>query len=144
MSNEPIARIALIGFGEAGGILGRDLAARGLDVSTYDILFDAPASREAMLAKARSLKVRAALNLADASRDAQLVISAVTAASALGVAVDASRRMRRRPARGGRASRPAGWPPASHFWTSPPFLPPQNRKWRTTSRNRQRISSKPR
>src|ERR1700683_885481 len=93
MSNEPIARIALIGFGEAGGILGRDLAARGLDVSTYDILFDAPASREAMLAKARSLKVRAALNLADASRAAQLVISAVTAASALGVAVDASRRL---------------------------------------------------
>jgi 3-hydroxyisobutyrate dehydrogenase-like beta-hydroxyacid dehydrogenase len=91
MSNEPIARIALIGFGEAGGILGHDFAARGLDVSTYDILFDAPASREAMLAKARGSKVRAAENLAAASRDAQLVISAVTAASALGVAVDASR-----------------------------------------------------
>jgi 3-hydroxyisobutyrate dehydrogenase-like beta-hydroxyacid dehydrogenase len=91
MSNEPIARIALIGFGEAGGILGHDLAARGLDVSTYDILFDAPASREALLAKARSSKVRAAENLAGAARDAQLVISAVTAASALSVAVDAAR-----------------------------------------------------
>jgi 3-hydroxyisobutyrate dehydrogenase-like beta-hydroxyacid dehydrogenase len=93
MSNEPIARIALIGFGEAGGILGHDLAARGLEVSTYDILFDAPASREAMLAKARGLKVRAAENPADAAGDAQLVISAVTASSALGVAVDAARRL---------------------------------------------------
>ena len=90
MSNEPIARIALIGFGEAGGIVGHDLAARGLDVSTYDILFDALASRDAMLAKARRSKVRAAENLADATGDAQLVISAVTASSALGVAVDAA------------------------------------------------------
>jgi 3-hydroxyisobutyrate dehydrogenase-like beta-hydroxyacid dehydrogenase len=88
MSNEPITRIALIGFGEAGGILGHDLAARGLEVSTYDILFDAPASREAMLLKARGSTVRAAENFADATRDAQLVISAVTASSALGVAVD--------------------------------------------------------
>ena len=90
MSNEPMVRIALIGFGEAGGILGHDLAARGLDVSTHDILFDAPASREQMLAKARSSAVRAAENLADAVRDAQLVISAVTASSALGVAADAA------------------------------------------------------
>jgi 3-hydroxyisobutyrate dehydrogenase-like beta-hydroxyacid dehydrogenase len=90
MSNEPMARIALVGFGEAGGIVGHDLAARGLEVSTYDILFDAPASRDAMLAKARRLKVRAAENLADATDDAQLVISAVTASSALGVAVDAA------------------------------------------------------
>lgn len=88
MSNEPMARIALVGFGEAGGILGDDFASHGLEVSTYDVLFDAPASREAMLAKARSLKVRAAENLADATRDAQLVVSAVTASSALGVAVD--------------------------------------------------------
>ncbi|MGB9067214.1 MAG: DUF1932 domain-containing protein [Candidatus Acidiferrales bacterium] len=88
MSNEPITRIALIGFGEAGGILGHDLAARGLEVSTYDLLFDAPASREALLLKARGSTVRAAENLADATRDAQLVISAVTASSALGVAVD--------------------------------------------------------
>jgi 3-hydroxyisobutyrate dehydrogenase-like beta-hydroxyacid dehydrogenase len=90
MSNEPLARIAIIGFGEAGGILGHDLAARGLGVSAHDLLFDAPASRQAMLAKARSLKVRAAENLTDAARDAQLVISAVTASSALGVAVDAA------------------------------------------------------
>jgi 3-hydroxyisobutyrate dehydrogenase-like beta-hydroxyacid dehydrogenase len=88
MSNEPITRIAIIGFGEAGRILGHDLAARGLEVSSYDILLDAPAWREAMLAKARSSNVRPAENLADAVRDAHLVISAVTASSALGVAAD--------------------------------------------------------
>ena len=90
-SREPIHRIAIIGFGEAGGILGHDLAARGLEISTYDILFDSRAARDAMLAKARGSKVRAAENLADAARDAQLVISAVTASSALGVAIDAAR-----------------------------------------------------
>jgi len=91
MSREPIHRIAIIGFGEAGGILGHDLAARGLEISTYDILFDSRDARDAMLAKARGSKVRAAENFADAARDAQLVISAVTASSALGVAKDAAR-----------------------------------------------------
>jgi 3-hydroxyisobutyrate dehydrogenase-like beta-hydroxyacid dehydrogenase len=93
MANELMARIALIGFGEAGGILGHDLASRGLEVSTYDILCDAPGSREAMLAKARSSTVRAGESLADAARDAQLIISAVTASSALGVAADAAQRL---------------------------------------------------
>ncbi|WAH56099.1 hypothetical protein LZ023_24120 [Pseudomonas silvicola] len=31
-------RIALIGFGEAGGIFGHDLAAQGLEVRAYDRL----------------------------------------------------------------------------------------------------------
>jgi 3-hydroxyisobutyrate dehydrogenase-like beta-hydroxyacid dehydrogenase len=91
MANETIQRVAIIGFGEAGGILGHDLAARGLEVSTYDILFDSRDARDAMLAKVRGSKVRAGENLADAARDAQLVISAVTAASAVGVAKDAAR-----------------------------------------------------
>jgi 3-hydroxyisobutyrate dehydrogenase-like beta-hydroxyacid dehydrogenase len=93
MSNETIARIAIIGFGEAGGILGHDLRAGGAAVSTYDILFEAPAAREAMLAKARRLNLRAAESLADAVWDAQLVISAVTASAALGVAAAAARRV---------------------------------------------------
>ncbi len=84
--NEPIARIAIIGFGEAGGILGHDLAARGLEVATYDILLDSPAAREAMLAKARASEVHSAENLADAVGNAHLVISAVTASSAPDVA----------------------------------------------------------
>ncbi len=91
MANETIERIAIVGFGEAGGILGHDLAARGLEISTYDILFDSRDARDAMLAKVRGSKVRAGENLADAARDAQLVISAVTASSAVGVAKDAAR-----------------------------------------------------
>jgi 3-hydroxyisobutyrate dehydrogenase-like beta-hydroxyacid dehydrogenase len=93
MAHEPIERVALIGFGEAGGILGHDLAARGLAVATYDILFDDRRARDAMLEKARSSKVRAAENPADAAREAQLVISAVTASSAHDVARDAARRL---------------------------------------------------
>jgi len=89
-SNEPIQRIAIIGFGEAGGILGHDLAARGLLVSTYDVLLDSPAARDAMLAKARGANVRAGIDHADAMRGAQLIISAVTASSALEVAADAA------------------------------------------------------
>jgi 3-hydroxyisobutyrate dehydrogenase-like beta-hydroxyacid dehydrogenase len=95
VASEPIQRIAIVGFGEAGGIFGRDLAARGLDVSTFDILFDSPKSREAMLAKVRESKVRAAEGLKDSVRDAELVISAVTASSALEVAEDASRLLRK-------------------------------------------------
>ena len=91
MSSPSIERVALIGFGEAGGILGHDLAARGLEVSVYDILFDSRDAHDAMLAKARTSKVRAGKDLADAARGAQLVISAVTASSALGVAKDAAR-----------------------------------------------------
>ena len=49
MASEPIQRIAIVGFGEAGGIFGKDLAARGLDVSTFDILlaFDGSARSDA-------------------------------------------------------------------------------------------------
>src|ERR1700685_14874 len=90
MPNEPIERIAIVGFGEAGGILGHDLAARGLAVSTYDILLDSRQARDAMLAKARGSNVRAAEDLAGAMRDAQLVISAVTASSAFGIAANAA------------------------------------------------------
>lgn len=94
MSSEPIQRVAIIGFGEAGGIIGNDLAARGLDVSTFDILLHSKDAREAMQAKAREAKVRAADSLNDCVRDAQLVISAVTASSALDVAKEASRLLR--------------------------------------------------
>ena len=94
MASETIQRIAIVGFGEAGGILGNDLAARGLDVSTFDILLHSKESRDAVLAKARESKVRAAENLADSVHEAELVISAVTASSALDVAKDASRLLR--------------------------------------------------
>jgi 3-hydroxyisobutyrate dehydrogenase-like beta-hydroxyacid dehydrogenase len=90
MDENSIRQIALIGFGEAGGILGRDLAAAGYDVSTFDILLDTEPSRTAMLEKAEAAKVRAVDALELALRGADLVISAVTASSAADVAQNAA------------------------------------------------------
>ena len=90
MSEQPIRQITLVGFGEVGGILGSDLAAAGLSVSIFDILLNVETSRSAMLAKARAAKVRACDSLEDAMRGTDLVVSAVTAASALIVAKDAA------------------------------------------------------
>jgi 3-hydroxyisobutyrate dehydrogenase-like beta-hydroxyacid dehydrogenase len=71
-------RIALVGYGEVGGILGAALAKAGANVTAYDIL----ASDAAWLAGARSRTdgVRVATSNEEAVADADLVISAVTAA----------------------------------------------------------------
>ena len=90
MAGNPIHQIALLGFGEVGGIFGHDFAAAGLRVSTFDILLDSEASRSAMLAKTKSMKVRACETLEEALRGADLVISAVTASSAADVARSAA------------------------------------------------------
>ena len=74
MEGNPIRRIALVGFGEVGGIFGHDFAAAGFGVSTFDILLHAEATRTAMLDKARSANVRACKTLEDAIRSADLVI----------------------------------------------------------------------
>jgi 3-hydroxyisobutyrate dehydrogenase-like beta-hydroxyacid dehydrogenase len=87
-------KFVLIGFGEAGSILGEDLAAAGRDVVMYDILLDAPASREPMLEKARRGHVRAAATFEDAVAGAQVVISAVTASSSADVAAKAAKSLR--------------------------------------------------
>jgi 3-hydroxyisobutyrate dehydrogenase-like beta-hydroxyacid dehydrogenase len=87
-------RVAVIGWGEAGTILGTDLVAAGCEVSTFDILFDVPEKRTAMLAKARHARVRAANTLADAVKDVDLVISAVTASSCGDVASLAAQSLR--------------------------------------------------
>jgi len=87
---QPLRRIALIGFGEVGTIFGRDLARQGLQVSAYDILLDAPATRPAMLERARAAAVAPRDALGDALRGADLVISAVTASSSRDVARDAA------------------------------------------------------
>ncbi|EIK95413.1 3-hydroxyisobutyrate dehydrogenase-like beta-hydroxyacid dehydrogenase [Pseudomonas sp. M47T1] len=77
-------RIALIGFGEAGGILGQDLAAQGLYVSTYDRL------GESLRARADAAGVVLCASAAEAVAGADLIISAVTAGSALDVARQAA------------------------------------------------------
>jgi len=90
MDGNPVRHIALIGFGEVGGIFGHDFAAVGLEVSAFDILLNAEPSRSAMMAKAKSAKVRACDSLEAAILGADLVISAVTACSAADVAVSAA------------------------------------------------------
>jgi 3-hydroxyisobutyrate dehydrogenase-like beta-hydroxyacid dehydrogenase len=85
---------ALIGFGEAGAILGEDLAATGRSVSMYDILLDTPAGRDRMIERAKRADVRVAGTFAEAVRDARVVISAVTASSSADVAAEAAKFMR--------------------------------------------------
>lgn len=87
----PIQQIAIIGFGEAGGIFGYDFAKQGIEVSIFDILLVSKRHRRQMLSKASKCGVRAAANLYNCVRDSQLVISAVTAASALDVAKEAGK-----------------------------------------------------
>jgi len=86
----PGATLCFIGFGEAGGILGEELARRGLQVKAWDILLLDPARHDAMRAKCAAAGVTAATSLADGLRDAQLVVSAVTASAAGEVAREAA------------------------------------------------------
>src|SRR5690348_10826341 len=73
------ARVSLIGFGEVGQTLGADLIAAGAEVSAWDILF---AKADSTPSRALGqVRVRAGESAADAVADAELVISAVTAAS---------------------------------------------------------------
>lgn len=96
MDQNPIRHIALIGFGEVGGIFGHDFAAAGLNVSAFDILLNMESSRGAMLAKARTAGVRPCDTLEEAIRGADLVISTVTASSAADAARSAVRFLRGR------------------------------------------------
>jgi len=81
----PIQQIAIIGFGEVGGIFGNDFAKLGIEVSVFDILLASRKHRKQVLAKARACGVKAAHDLRECLRDAELVISAVTPSSALDV-----------------------------------------------------------
>ena len=88
-SANPIHRVAIIGFGEAGGIFAKDLALAGVDVAVFDILLNSRRHRKRMLKKAQACGVTAAGSLMECLAPADLVISAVTASSALKVAKDA-------------------------------------------------------
>jgi 3-hydroxyisobutyrate dehydrogenase-like beta-hydroxyacid dehydrogenase len=74
-----IRRIAMIGFGEAGSILGEDLVKAGCEVTAYDILFDTERTRAPMLTRAARMGVKTAASLAEATAGADLIVSAVTA-----------------------------------------------------------------
>jgi 3-hydroxyisobutyrate dehydrogenase-like beta-hydroxyacid dehydrogenase len=86
----PSAGIALVGFGEAGGILGQELARRGCHVRAWDILLADAAQRARMRHRIEMARAEAADSLAGALRGVKLVISAVTATAAAEVARDAA------------------------------------------------------
>jgi 3-hydroxyisobutyrate dehydrogenase-like beta-hydroxyacid dehydrogenase len=94
MTEIAVRRIAMVGFGEAGSILGAELVAKGCEVVTYDILLNVPAARCAMLERAKQARVITADTFEEAVKDANLVISAVTAASSGDVARSASKALR--------------------------------------------------
>jgi 3-hydroxyisobutyrate dehydrogenase-like beta-hydroxyacid dehydrogenase len=51
--------VAIIGFGEGGGIFAKDLAQQGMKVSVFDILFNSRRRPQPMLKKARACGVTA-------------------------------------------------------------------------------------
>lgn len=87
-------RVCLLGFGEVGQALAVDLGARGRpDLKAWDILFSVPDSppRRAAIVQ----RVRAATSVDDAVADADLVISAVTAAQDVAAARSAAPHLKR-------------------------------------------------
>jgi 3-hydroxyisobutyrate dehydrogenase-like beta-hydroxyacid dehydrogenase len=90
-----IASLALIGFGEAGAILGQDLAASGVKIYAYDRLFEDAVKRIALLEKAQRCGVRLCESAAQAISLGEWVISAVTANNAFEVALQAAPLMQR-------------------------------------------------
>ena len=83
--------IAFIGYGEVGQLFARQLAAKAdVCVTVYDILFDDPSRGPELKQRASDDKVRAADSTADACRAAEIVISAVTADSAVNAARQAA------------------------------------------------------
>jgi 3-hydroxyisobutyrate dehydrogenase-like beta-hydroxyacid dehydrogenase len=90
MREGAIKRIAIIGFGEAGGIFATDLSSSGLQVAITDIVLGKSGEREAMLDKAGTAGVAAHANYRDAIAGCDLVISAVTSSSSLDAALEAT------------------------------------------------------
>jgi 3-hydroxyisobutyrate dehydrogenase-like beta-hydroxyacid dehydrogenase len=90
-----VKRIGIVGFGEAGSILGEDLAKAGSEVSTYDILLDQASTRARMEAKAGEVGVRTVNSLSEVIAGSDLIISAVTASSAAEVAAGAASSLQR-------------------------------------------------
>ncbi|HKT81840.1 MAG TPA: DUF1932 domain-containing protein [Vicinamibacterales bacterium] len=82
MSDVTALRIALIGYGEVGGIFGAALVKRGVaQVTAYDVLLRDASRAATMRARAEADGVRMADSVAAATDSADLVISAVTASA---------------------------------------------------------------
>jgi 3-hydroxyisobutyrate dehydrogenase-like beta-hydroxyacid dehydrogenase len=74
-------RIAFIGFGEVGSIMGGDLSAAGCEVRAYDTLGELPDQRAQLALRAKQSGVTLADSPASAVRDAELIVCAVTASA---------------------------------------------------------------
>jgi 3-hydroxyisobutyrate dehydrogenase-like beta-hydroxyacid dehydrogenase len=90
MTRRNTPRISFIGFGEAGQAIASGLREAGIErIAAWDILFSEPAGVRLKTAS-DTIGVRAASSAADAVRDTDMVISAVTAASSLEAARSAA------------------------------------------------------
>lgn len=96
------ARIAFIGYGEAGQAMAEGLREEGLreqgvaQIAAFDILFP-DAAGATLIEAAKKAGVRVAPSAADAVRDADIVIAAVTAASSLEAAQSVATHLSERP-----------------------------------------------
>lgn len=90
-------RIAFIGYGEAGQAMAEGLREQGADqIAAFDILFP-DAAGDPLINAAKAAGVRVASSPADAVRDAEIVIAAVTADSSLEAAQSVAPHLRGRP-----------------------------------------------
>jgi 3-hydroxyisobutyrate dehydrogenase-like beta-hydroxyacid dehydrogenase len=88
-------RIALIGFGEVGGIFGAALVKRGVaQVTAYDVLLGDASRASELRMRADAVGVRIADSAAAATNHAHLVISAVTASATRAAAEAIARAMK--------------------------------------------------
>src|SRR5204863_6221337 len=83
MPNRNTPRLCFIGFGEAGQAIASGLRDTGIEaIAAWDILF--PAAEGAALKQAgEAMGARVASSAADAASGADIIVSAVTAASSL-------------------------------------------------------------
>jgi 3-hydroxyisobutyrate dehydrogenase len=84
----PVARMAIIGFGEVGQIFARQFADAGVaGISVYDIVFPNAAAPQTKAASSGPWKKCASAH--DATMNAEVVVSAVTAGAATDAAMSA-------------------------------------------------------
>ena len=87
--------IAMIGFGEVGSIFSKGfLAAGAFTLAAYDIMIADRSARDKLAARASAAGVRLCASAAEAAAGADIVISAVTATSALAAAEEATAYLR--------------------------------------------------
>jgi hypothetical protein len=90
MTRRNTPRVSFIGFGEAGQAIASGLRDAGIErIAAWDILFPGTAGVP-LKAAAQTMGVRMALSAADAVRETDMIISAVTAASSADAARSAA------------------------------------------------------